>query len=132
TERLIESQAGGDVDVDLRGDGGFSIDTEDGGMTIDENGNFVITGADGETVVGNADGDDGGFNVESDDGNFRMDSSGDIPPEWPDDVPEPARFAGATSSIQSNADELAIALSGTSDPDFIEEYGAALVSAGFE
>ena len=88
-EKLIESQGGGDVDLDLNGDGGLSVQTEEGGMSIDEDGNFVITDANGSVVTGNADSESGEFNMESEDGSFRVDSSGEIPEEWPSDVPLP-------------------------------------------
>lgn len=151
-EQLIESQGGGDVELDLGGDGdGFSIETEDGSMTIDGDGNFVITDESGNTVVGNADdegnvvvesedgemtidGDEGEFNMESDDGSFSMSSDGTLPEEWPSDVPEPDMDI-VGSSVIADGDLVTIGLSGTttlSGEDFVGTYGAELVSAGFE
>ena len=92
-ENLIESQGGGDVDVDLNGDGGFAVQTEEGGMSIDEDGNFVITDADGSVVTGNADSENGEFNMESDEGSFSSGSTTELPEEWPSEIPH-ARFAG--------------------------------------
>jgi hypothetical protein len=131
TEQLIESQSGGDVDLDLNGDGGFSVETEDGSMTIDENGNFVVTDESGEVVTGNAN-EDGDLNVESEDGEFRIDSSGEVPDEWPADVPRPDAIDGATSSIQNSSDMLAISVTGSAAEDFFADYGSALEAAGFE
>jgi flagellar basal body rod protein FlgG len=170
-EELIEQQGGGDVDLDLDRDGGFSIQTEEGGMTIDEDGNFVITGEDGEVITGNAD-DEGNFTVESedgtitgsedDDGNFTIESedgtitgseedgefsvegedgsltisSGEeMPSEWPSDIPQPDDFLIATSSVIGTGDDILIGLVGETSQDvadFVEDYGDALISAGFE
>jgi hypothetical protein len=130
-ERLIESQAGGNVDLDLDGDGGFSIQTEEGGITIDEDGNFVVTDQSGEVVTGNAS-EDGGFRAESEDGSFRIDTSGEIPEEWPDDVPQPGGIDELTSSVQRFGDELGIILGGQAKKTFLEDYASALEAAGFE
>jgi len=131
TEQLIESQSGGDVDLDLNDDGGFSVETEDGSMTVDQDGNFVVTDADGKAVTGNAN-EEGDFDIESDDGDFRIDSSGEIPDEWPDGVPEPEGMSGATSSVQNADGVLGISVTGSADEDFFADYGAALEGAGFE
>jgi hypothetical protein len=131
-EKLIESQGGGDVDLDLDGDGGFSMQTEEGGMSIDEDGNFVITDADGSTIRGNADSETGGFSAESDDGSFRVDASGEIPEEWPSDVPQPDGIDGASSSVTQSTSELAITVTGQADASFVDDYGSKLESNGFE
>ena len=131
-EQLIESQGGGDVDLDLDGDGGFSVQTEEGGMTIDEDGNFVITDADGSVVTGNADTETGGFTAESEDGSFRVDASGEIPEEWPSDVPRPEGVEGASSTVTQSATELAITVTGQAGESFVDDYGSALEDNGFE
>ncbi len=131
-EELIESQAGGDVDLDLDEDGGLSVQTEDGGMSIDEDGNFVITDADGSVVTGNADTEGGGFSAESDDGSFRVDTSGDVPEEWPDDVPQPQGIADASSTVTQSSTELAITITGGADEAFVDDYSETLESAGYE
>lgn len=151
-EKLIEQQGGGDVQLDLDSDGGFSIQTEEGGMSIDEDGNFVITGEDGEVITGNADGDgnfniesdegtitgseeNGDINIESDEGSLTISSGSDLPSEWPSDVPEPDNYTIETSSVIGTGDDLLIGLIGTpsqSGADFIESYGQELVTAGFE
>lgn len=130
-ERLIESQGGGDVDLDLDGDGGFSIQTEEGGMSIDEDGNFVITDASGSVVTGNAS-EEGGFSAESEDGSFRVDVSGEIPEEWPGDVPRPDGVTELSATVQQTADELAISLTGQAGGSFVEDYASTLESAGYE
>ena len=95
-EELIESQGGGDVDLDLDGDGGFSVQTEEGGMTIDEDGNFVITDADGSVVTGDVDTESGEVNIESEDGSFRSGATTELPDEWPGEIPEPSGLAIAS------------------------------------
>jgi hypothetical protein len=131
-EELIESQGGGDVDVDLQGEGGFSVQTEEGGVSIDEEGNMVITDADGSTVTGNIDGESGEMNVESEDGSFRVDVSGEVPEEWPDEVPQPDGIEELSSTVQQTADELAITLTGQASSSFVDDYGSTLEDAGFE
>jgi hypothetical protein len=131
-EELIESQAGGDVELDLDEDGGLSVQTEEGGMSIDEDGNFVITDADGSTVTGNADTEGGGFSAESEDGSFRVDTSGEVPEEWPDDVPQPEGIDGASSTVTQSPTELAITITGAAGESFVDDYGSSLESAGYE
>lgn len=132
-EQLIESQGGGDVDVDLNGDGGFSVQTEEGGMTIDEDGNFVITDADGSVVTGDVDTESGGVNIESEDGSFRSGAATDLPDEWPGEIPEPSGLAIASASVIGSDTEQSITVSGVVDnEDFVESYASALASAGFD
>jgi len=132
-EQLIESQGGGDVDLDLDGDGGFSVQTEEGGMTIDEDGNFVITDADGSVITGDVDADGGGINVESEDGSFSAGATTELPDAWPDEIPEPDGLAISSASVIGSGTEQAITVSGSVDGDeFVDSYGAALGSAGFE
>jgi hypothetical protein len=131
-EQLIESQGGGDVDLDLEGDGGFSVQTEEGGMSIDEDGNFVITDADGSAVTGNVDSESGGFSAEAEDGSFRIDTSGEVPEEWPTDVPSPEGIEGASSTVTQSDTELAITVTGQVDESFVDDYGSTLEDNGFE
>jgi hypothetical protein len=131
-EKLIESQTGGDVDVDLNGDNGFSVQTEDGGMSMDEDGNFVITDADGSVVTGNVGSDGGSFSAESEDGSFRVDASGEIPEEWPGDVPRPEGLEGSSATVTQSTTELAITITGQASDSFVDEYGSALEDAGYE
>lgn len=131
-EQIVESQSGEDVDLDLDDDGSFSVQTEEGGMTVDEDGNFVITDENGETITGNAGAEDGDYAIETEDGDFRMDASGDVPDEWPDDVPQPDGVTGASASVQSFDDQLGISFTGTAGDDFVDDYSAALEGAGLE
>lgn len=131
-EKLIESQSGGDVDVDLNGDDGFSIQTEDGSMSMDADGNFVITDANGSMMTGSADAGGGSFSAESDDGSFRVDASGDIPDEWPSDVPRPEGIEAASATVTQSATELAITVTGQADDSFVDDYGSVLEDAGFD
>ena len=130
-EKLIESQSGGDVDIDLDG-GGLSVQTDEGGMSIDEDGNFVITDADGSVVTGNADSETGDFSAESEDGSFRVDTSGEIPEEWPSDVPRPEGIEGASSTVTQSSTELAITVTGQAGDSFVDDYGSTLEDNGFE
>jgi len=101
-------------------------------MSIDEDGNFVITDADGSVVTGNVGGDEGSFTAESDDGSFRVDASGEIPEEWPSDVPRPEGIEGASATVTQSATELAITVTGQTGESFVDEYGSALEDAGYE
>jgi len=132
-EKLIESQGGGDVDLDLNGDGGLSVQTEEGGMSIDEDGNFVITDANGSVVTGNADSESGEFNMESEDGSFSSGSTTELPEQWPTEIPEPDDLAIVSASVISSDTEQAITVTGTADDEgFVESYGGVLQSAGFD
>jgi hypothetical protein len=129
-EQFIESQGGGDVDLDL--DGGFSIQTEEGGMTIDEDGNFVITDADGSVLTGSADAESGEFNVESDDGSFSSGATTELPDKWPVGVPEPDGLAITNATVISSDGEQAITVVGSVGSEgFVDRYASALESAGF-
>ncbi len=131
-EKLVESQGGGNVDLDLDGDGGFSVQTEEGGMSIDEDGNFIITDADGSVVTGNADAETGEFSVESEDGSFSAGATTELPEEWPGEIPDPSGLAITSATVIGSDAEQAITVSGTVDGDgFVESYGSALESAGF-
>ena len=131
-EQLIESQGGGNVDLDLDGDGGFSMQTEEGGMTIDEDGNFVITDADGSVVTGSADAESGELTVESEDGSFSSGATSELPDEWPGDVPEPNGLDITSATVIGSDTEQSITVSGSVDGDgFVDSYASALESAGF-
>jgi hypothetical protein len=130
-EQLVESQGGGDVELDLDGES-FSIETEDGRMTVDENGNFVVTDADGNVVTGEADPETGDVNVESEDGSFSTGSTTELPEEWPADVPEPDGLSIANATVIGSDTEQTISVGGSvSGEEFVESYGSALESAGF-
>jgi hypothetical protein len=132
-EQLIESQGGGNVDLDLGGDGGFSIQTEEGGMTIDEDGNFVITDADGSVLTGSADAESGEFTMESEDGRFSSGATTELPESWPADIPEPEGLAITNATVIGSHSELVVTVVGNVDGEgFVEEYARALGSAGFE
>lgn len=130
-ENLIEEQGGGDVDLDLDGDGGFSIETEDGSMSIDEDGNFVVTDENGDTITGQAD-EDGGVNIESEDGSFTSGSTTELPDQWPAEIPQPDGLAIESATVIGSEDDQSITVSGTAQSaDFVDDYAMQLESAGF-
>lgn len=130
-EELIESQSGGDVDLDLD-NGGFSVETEDGQMSVDEDGNLIITDAEGNVVTGGVDAETGEFNVESEDGSFRTGATTELPEEWPSDVPQPDGLAITAANVINSDDGLGISLTGAVESDaFVDSYASALESAGF-
>ena len=130
TEKLIESQTGGDVDVNLD-NGDFSIKTEDGSFSVDEDGNFQVTDADGQVVTGQGDGD-GNLTIEGDDGSFSVTQDSELPAEWPSDVPKPDGLAITSSSVFDTGTGNAVTLVGTADEGFAAGYASALGSAGLE
>ncbi len=132
-EQLIESQGGGDVDLDLDGDGGFSVQTEEGGMTIDEDGNFVITDADGSVVTGDVDSESGEFNVETEDGNFSSGATSELPDNWPGDVPRPDGLDIINATSLETTDGTSIQVTGNAGnvADFVDGYVSQLQAAGF-
>jgi hypothetical protein len=131
-ESLIESQGGGDVNVDLNGDGGFSMETEEGGVTMDEDGNLVVTDADGSVVTGNINAESGEVSIESEDGSFSSGATTELPEEWPGDIPEPDGLSISSATVIGSDTEQAINVAGTADGDgFVESYASALESAGF-
>ncbi len=132
-EKLIESQGGGDVGLDLNGDGGFSVQTEDGGMSIDENGNFVITDANGSVVTGNADAETGRLNVQTEDGSFSSGTSDEIPEEWPSEVPRPDALTIVSVTSMQSPEGSTFQVAGTIDDvkAFLANYVAQLEASGF-
>lgn len=131
-EKLIESESGGDVDLDLNGDGGISVQTEDGGMSVDENGNLVVTDADGSVVTGNIDAETGDVSIQSEDGSFSSGSTTELPDEWPSEIPEPDGLAITSATVIGSDTEQAFTVIGTVAGDgFVDSFGSALVDAGF-
>ena len=130
-EGLIESQSGGDVELDLDG-GGFSMQTEDGQMSVDEDGNMIITDADGNIVTGGIDAESGEFNVESEDGSFSIGATTELPEQWPGDVPQPDGLSIESATVIGSDSEQAVSVAGSvSGPEFVDSYEGALLAAGF-
>lgn len=155
-ERAVESEGGGDVDIDFSQDGiqiegtdengegfsfdldeeGFDVRTENGeSITIDEDG-FTQVDENGEVTTGelNTDGDSTEFIVEGEDGETVFRTSTDIPDEWPSDIPRPDSLSEVNSSYQAEGGSMFIIVGGQtseSSDDFADDYIAGLESAGF-
>ncbi|MGI9644625.1 MAG: hypothetical protein ACR2O6_04865 [Ilumatobacteraceae bacterium] len=155
-EELLEGQAGDDVELDLEGDGGFTIENEDGSITVDEEGNFILTDENGEVITGDVDPDDDSIVVQSEDGQVVIEGDGesgsieitgeegegevtfsgsdDIPDDWPTEVPVPTGLDIIASSTFADAETTGwtvIGMTETSPSDYLAAYGPMLESAGF-
>jgi hypothetical protein len=134
-ERLIESQSGGDVDVDLDG-GNVRIQTPEGELqiTTDENGNSVIRTEDGEAVV--AQGDDGEVVIQSEDGTSTFGGGQEIPQDYPvDQVPLPDGLVITYGSRTDASGQLAYGvtgeIAGATGAEVWAAYKPRLEAAGF-
>jgi hypothetical protein len=106
TEEAIENQVGGNVDLDVDGDGGVRIETEEGTYEADGQGNV---------------------NIETEDGSIS--SSAEVPEGWPEDVPLPDDLAITMGGTQDTGAGVLLTVSGTSSTepkDLLEELKAAL------
>lgn len=106
TEQMVESQTGGDVDIDSS-DGSVQIETEDGTISSDGEGNVEI---------------------ETEDGSFSSSGSGEVPASWPEDVPLPAGLTVQVGSEQDASDGRLVSIIGTTT-DSPEEVLATLKEA---
>ena len=154
-ERIIESESGGDVEIDFDSDdGSFSVQTEDGSFAVDDDGSFVVTGEDGEVLSGSAsddglivldesgdpvlnvsgDGDEGEISIQGENGEDVYKVVTDVPDEWPSDVPRPEALTVDAGSYASADGETLMTLIGAPNNGdsvtYTENYGAALVAAG--
>jgi hypothetical protein len=90
TEEAIESQTGGNVDIDASGDGSVEIETEDGSMSF---------------------------------------GTGEVPADWPEDIPLPDELVVQSGSTSAAADGDLVAIIGTSSDtpeDLLATYKDAL------
>ena len=149
-ERQIESESGDDVDVDID-DGEISIQTEDGEVVMQsddgeisiqtEDGEFVMQSDGDQTVIQTEDGEvvmqsDGDQTViQSDDGTMVIGSSGgDLPDDFPPEVPMPDSLALEYTQSMSLPEGQSFVVGGNVDgdvADVLAAYVAALESAGF-
>lgn len=153
-ERQIRAEGGGDVDIDLDGDGGFAIQTPEGEIRIgtdgaggfsidgtgedgdfsatgDGGGNMVIDGPDGSAVIRT---EDGNSTIESDEGSFEMTTGTDLPDGFPSDISIPSGLNIVSSQKMSDGDEILYSISGTSTGDltaFAAEMKASLEISGY-
>ena len=136
-ERQLEAEGeGGDVDVDFDGDGGIQIETPEGAINIDaDDGNISIQGegSDGDVEM-NFDEDAGQTVISTPEGEMVI-GSGDLPEDFPGDVPVPDGLAIASATSMSSPDGKVFILNGSVDDEFgdaTDSYASALVAAGFE
>ncbi|WP_395153841.1 hypothetical protein [Ilumatobacter sp.] len=132
-ERIIEAETGENVELDINGDGGISVQSGEGGFSLNEDGEFVLTDADGSVFSGSA-GEDGQVTVESEDGESFYRVVTEIPAEWPNGVPRPDGLIIDTGSFVKAEGETLMTLLGSpngSAIDFTNAYGATLGAAGF-
>jgi hypothetical protein len=76
TEEAIESQTGGNVDIDTSGDGSVEIETEDGSMSF---------------------------------------GSGDVPAEWPEEIPLPEDLEIQSDATMDGSDGRLVSIVGLTD-----------------
>lgn len=132
-ERVIEAETGENVELNINGDGGISLQSDEGGFSLNEDGEFVITDADGSVFSGSA-GADGQVTLQGEDGESFYRVVTEIPVEWPNSVPRPDGLGIDTGSFVKAEGETLMTLLGSpngSAIDFTNAYGAALGAAGF-
>ncbi len=137
-EQLIESQSGGEVDIDLDG-GNVRIQTEDGSLEIitDEDGNSVIRTEDGEAVVSQSGGDGGGeVVVESEDGTATFGGGQDLPEGFPTgEIPLPDGLVISYGTRTEASGQLSYAVTGdiegATGAEIWAAYEPRLEAAGF-
>jgi hypothetical protein len=157
-EEAVESEGGGDVDVDFTDDGltvesedgdlSLAVD-EDGGVQIDgtdaegndfsvdgeDDGSFTVTDENGEVATGQVDADGETVEFSTEEGETSFSTSEGIPEEWPDDVPEPDGLSEISGTFFSDGtvDSVVVDGSTSSEPaDFFDDYAGGLIEAGFE
>ena len=155
-ERIIEAETGENIELDINGDGGISVQSDDGGFSLNEDGEFVVTDADGSVFSGSAgedgvvvfdqdgnpivdvdidaNGETGQVTLQGEDGESVYRVETEIPSEWPNNVPRPDDLVIDTGSYVKADVETLMTLIGSpsgSAIDFTNAYGAALGAAGF-
>jgi hypothetical protein len=131
-ERQIESGSDGDVDVDID-DGEISIQTEDGEVVMRSDGDQTIIQTEDGEVVMESDGEQ--TVIQSEDGEMIIgSSSGDLPDDFPPEIPMPDDIAIEYTQSMSLEEGQSFVLGGEVDgdvADVLDDYVAALESAGF-
>ena len=151
-ERIIESETGQNIELDLDGEGRFSVQSDEGGFSLNEDGEFVINDADGSVFGGSAgedglvvfdqngnpvvdvDAETGQVTLQGEDGESVFRVVTEIPAEWPKSVPRPDGLVIDSGSFIKAEGETLMTLLGSpngSAIDFTEAYGVALGAAGF-
>ena len=130
-ENQIESESGEDVDVDLD-NGNFSIQTEDGEFSVQSDGDqTIIQTEDGDVVMQS---EDGQTIIQSDDGTLIGSASGDLPDDFPGDLPLPDGAVFEYTQQMTTPEGQTFILGGSvpgSHGDVLDAYVAALEAAGF-
>lgn len=120
-EQAVESEAGGDVEIDFDGDDGtFSIEGENGesfSIDVDENSD------DGEAVISSTD----------EDGNtFEMATGADLPDNWPGELPVPPGTIASSTVMGDNDTQILTLVMEVDDSEKAhDDYVDELTSSGF-
>jgi hypothetical protein len=151
-EKLIENETGEDVQIDLNGEGGISLQTDEGSLQIGEDGSFVVQGQDGQVFTGQAsddgitvegedgsavfqaNGDNGGVTFQSEDGSGSVSGGPGMPAEWPAGVPVPEGLTDVNNSVIINDTDMFVSVIGKAPQGagpYFETYGAAVEASGF-
>ncbi len=118
-EQAVESESGGDVEIDFDSDDGtFTIEGENGeefSLDIDENGQA-------STMSG----------TDEDGNTFEMSTGQEVPDEWPDDIPTPPGSVISATVISDNGDQMLSIATEVPDAERAHEgYVEQLKSTGF-
>ncbi len=120
TEKVIESQTGGDVDINTD-DGSFTITGEDGEkieLNTDEDGaTLEITDAEGKTIEYNANEDDGSVVITGEDGEL-FTSGSELVDDWPSEFPIPGGLTIVQSGRFVEGDRVAYTATFEADKSF--------------
>jgi hypothetical protein len=132
TEKAIESETGGNVDLDA--DGGMSFESGDGSFEIDADGNTVIRDAEGNVITADA---EGNMTMDGEDGEttYATGENAEVPDGWPAFLALPDGASIMTSQTGTADDVVTGSVMAEVDgdvKDLYEGYKEALEDEGFE
>lgn len=138
-EDRIEAETGENVDIDLDGDGSFSIETDEGTIEFDASGDgdVSVRGVDGEGGEFSIDSENGVTVIETDDGEATIvQGGGDLPDGFPDDVVLPDGLEiDLSQRMDVGDDQIGYLVIGSFDGDWQTYFDAlveSLTAAGYE